>query len=487
LLVMHFRRRIPQIDMAKRGRSSRRSKFVESSNSGVLLYLKFLLIWAVVLMLDFLLEFRFEYLWPCWLLLRSLHDSYRYQGIMFLLFFLCLGLTSDVILYLFVPVHWLFFLASTYVWVQFVWNSERGVSIPTILLWTLFVYVEFSIRLRQMRNLPFNVDLCRPFAAHSIGYPIVTLGFGFKTYLCYRYRLRKQHEVRQRNSFHFDLLDKALGLPPSETNGSIGNGSGGAGLDSEEAQHNGHYNEIVDGDDATATSVTSAITAAGGGGGGVGLMKKLAAAAAAAASVASGHDDSAGSQEFCEKQQQQQQQQQQQRPDVNLNAPQHEEESNSACAKTSYKNVKKLGGGGGSGGGKDGPKKKVLNTDPCYQRLETDVKRLRGDLQSSRSVESDLRSQLANLAGAEKQVRMELSSVRQDNESLQNRLHNLVQRSQTDKANCQQLEKKLAEERKVRQATEAALDRERRAKEELLSNLCTVRQSNECTSEHCRS
>uniref|UniRef100_A0A1I8FJT7 Macoilin n=1 Tax=Macrostomum lignano TaxID=282301 RepID=A0A1I8FJT7_9PLAT len=130
-----------------------------------------------------------------------------------------------------------------------------------------------------MRNLPFNVDLCRPFAAHSIGYPIVTLGFGFKTYLCYRIDCAKQHE-----------------------------------------------------------------------------------------------------------------------------------------------------------------------------RLETDVKRLRGDLQSSRSVESDLRSQLANLAGAEKQ------------------------RSQTDKANCQQLEKKLAEERKGE-----------RAKEELLSNLCTVRQSNECTSEHCRS
>ena len=30
---------------------------------------------------DFLLEFRFEFLWPFWLVIRSLHDSFKYQGI----------------------------------------------------------------------------------------------------------------------------------------------------------------------------------------------------------------------------------------------------------------------------------------------------------------------------------------------------------------------------------------------------------------------
>jgi hypothetical protein len=30
---------------------------------------------------DFLLEFRFEFLWPFWLVIRSLNDSFKYQGI----------------------------------------------------------------------------------------------------------------------------------------------------------------------------------------------------------------------------------------------------------------------------------------------------------------------------------------------------------------------------------------------------------------------
>ena len=49
------------------------------------IYLKFLLVWALVLLADFILEFRFEYLWPFWLLLRSVYDSFKYQGLVCLL------------------------------------------------------------------------------------------------------------------------------------------------------------------------------------------------------------------------------------------------------------------------------------------------------------------------------------------------------------------------------------------------------------------
>jgi len=44
--------------------------------------------------------------------------------------------------------------------------SERGICLPTVSLWLLFVYIEASVRLRELKSLPFNLDLCRPFAAH---------------------------------------------------------------------------------------------------------------------------------------------------------------------------------------------------------------------------------------------------------------------------------------------------------------------------------
>lgn len=50
-------------------------------NGTTLVYLKFLIVWILVLLADFLLEFRFEYLWPFWLLLRSVYDSFKYQGL----------------------------------------------------------------------------------------------------------------------------------------------------------------------------------------------------------------------------------------------------------------------------------------------------------------------------------------------------------------------------------------------------------------------
>ncbi len=41
----------------------------------------------------------------------------------FSVFFICIAVTSDMICYLFIPIHWLFFAASTYVWVQYVWHT----------------------------------------------------------------------------------------------------------------------------------------------------------------------------------------------------------------------------------------------------------------------------------------------------------------------------------------------------------------------------
>lgn len=43
----------------------------------------------------------------------------------FSVFFVCVAFTSDIICLLFIPVQWLFFAASTYVWVQYVWHTGK--------------------------------------------------------------------------------------------------------------------------------------------------------------------------------------------------------------------------------------------------------------------------------------------------------------------------------------------------------------------------
>ena len=58
-----------------------------------------------------------------------------------------------------------------------------------------------------------QVGMLFPFP-HSIGYPVVTLGFGFKSYVSYKMRLRKQKEVQKENEFYMQLLQQAL--PPEQ-------------------------------------------------------------------------------------------------------------------------------------------------------------------------------------------------------------------------------------------------------------------------------
>lgn len=200
-----------------------------------LLYLKFLILWALVILADFILEFRFEFLWPFYLLLRSVYDSFKYQGLAFSVFFVCVALTSDMLCFFFIPVHWLFFAASTYVWVQYVWHTDKGICAPTIVLWMLFVYLEAAVRLRDVKHMPGHLDLCRPFAAHCIGYPVVTLGFGFKSYIGFRMRQRKQRDVAKENEFYLQLMQQAL---PLETGGG-GGGGGGNTLQVQESVQSG--------------------------------------------------------------------------------------------------------------------------------------------------------------------------------------------------------------------------------------------------------
>ena len=55
------------------------------------------------------------------------------------------------------------------------------------------------------------------------------------------------------------------------------------------------------------------------------------------------------------------------------------------------------------------------------RKLETDVKRLKSDLQSSRQVEQELRSQISTLISGERQAKGDIQQLQHDNDQLQSK------------------------------------------------------------------
>lgn len=56
-----------------------------------------------------------------------------------------------------------------------------------------------------------------------------------------------------------------------------------------------------------------------------------------------------------------------------------------------------------------------------YRRLETDFRRLKSDLQSSRQAEQDLRSQINTLLTSERQTKGDIQQLQHDNDQLQSK------------------------------------------------------------------
>ncbi|BES92042.1 Transmembrane protein [Nesidiocoris tenuis] len=485
-------------EIPKLRRPVKRSKITDGIYGSTLVYLKFFMLWALVLLADFLLEFRFEFLWPFWLLLRSVYDSYKYQGLAFSVFFVSIALTSDMICYFFIPVQWLFFAASTYVWVQYVWHAEKGICFPTVVLWFLFAYMEAAVRLKDLRHMPFHLDLCRPFAAHCIGYPVVTLGFGFKSYVSYRIRQRRQREVRKENGFYMNLLSQALPIEavqsttasPSEKTKGESNGVGHHGPPSSKGSHrksldkgnelytNGSVHQDIELNEkikslngtglraskSSQSNSTSSVTSCSSNGGGPFRMLCFRSRQAPPASAETAALD-------------------EERLVVEPPPPLPPGTSGKASGGGKGKGK---GGGGGSNVFRNKGRNKEANSSSSNtgqsssnqsssadspsqpsleycQRLESDLKRLKSDQQSWKANESELKSQLSLTTTAEKAARAELATLRHHHDDLQSKVQSLMSCRSADQKAISSLEKRLAEERKLRSSAESALAQERKA------------------------
>eukprot|EP00066_Takifugu_rubripes_P006831 XP_003971903.1 PREDICTED: macoilin-like [Takifugu rubripes] len=207
---------------ANRLRKMKKWKMTEKLSESAYTVLKFVMMWTLVLLADFILEFRLEYLWPCWLFFGSVYTTFHCHGLVICVVFVCAAFTLDIFCLIFVPLHWLFFVASTYVLFNYIWHSEKGVCISTVSLWLLLVYTEASLRLKDLKTSYTN--LSHLFAAHCIGYPVVYLGLYATCYFTNIFKLRIQKAVQSDNDFHVHLLQHSLppGLQVYSKSGSDG-------------------------------------------------------------------------------------------------------------------------------------------------------------------------------------------------------------------------------------------------------------------------
>lgn len=240
-----------------KGRSARMSDPVRDGIATPIIYVRLLFLWIGVISLDILCGFRFELLYPFWLILRkgyeAVHKNHNavvtlanHNTAKFSVLFVCVTATSDLICYLFIPVKFLVFLASTYVWVHVIWHSHGGFlrtlsalihekqCFSALLFWVFIVAFEAGIRLKCVHleivgsDVPFLNYLCPSclqtqglapviprnlnvfFGAHCIGYPLVIVSFSLRYYFKEWRIRRKQDDVCRQNELMARMLTEAL-------------------------------------------------------------------------------------------------------------------------------------------------------------------------------------------------------------------------------------------------------------------------------------
>uniref|UniRef100_A0A673GZU8 Macoilin-like n=1 Tax=Sinocyclocheilus rhinocerous TaxID=307959 RepID=A0A673GZU8_9TELE len=421
--------------------------------------LKFMIVWMLVLLADFILEFRLEYLWPCWLFLGTVYTTFHCHGLAICVVFVCAAFTLDLFCLIFVPLHWLFFAASTYVLLNYMWHTEKGICMSSVTLWILLVYMEASLRLRDLKSP--HANLSHLFAAHCIGYPLVYMGFDATCYFSSMFKLRTQKSVQSENDLHMDLLQQSL--PPSmhlypklwveDPKYKVAK--------SRPTQYQCPSNSITSEDKQNMEDCLQ--------------IHRLPARPERDANPQTPgpkhrggelHLDSTSILEMPENLPQEDQSSKAQRPSKSslpkvhrgsVNIPNSKGEKRQKAPKA----INTIGDSAESS--------KFICLQKCnglwktvnefrvhlhcdlhlLHRLEQEMRKLKGELQASRQSEQELRSHICNLTNSEHSLRPEVSLLRHANELLQNK--------QKDKQNCSLLEKKIRMETEAQVAVEKQL------------------------------
>ncbi|XP_068609557.1 macoilin-1 [Brachionichthys hirsutus] len=449
---------------ASRLRKMKKLKITEKLSESAYTVLKFLTMWTLVLLADFVLEFRLEYLWPCWLFFGSVYTTFHCHGLVICVVFVCAAFTLDIFCLIFVPLHWLFFVASTYVLFNYIWHTEKGICISTASLWILLVYSEASLRLKDLKTS--HANLSHLFAAHCIGYPVVYLGFYAACYFTNIFKLRIQKSVRSENDFHMHLLQHSLppGLQVYPKTGADGSGSSKWKVKPEATQYqcqNGAALTHDEGHTVDCLQICSVETATEKGtpeGRSADSNRRTSSSKPGESRdpVLSG----TGGPELSP---------------ILENLPQ--DEQGSKATRAAKGSSPKAHGGRASNPSppagrtekkqrsssktvspnRDGGAAAAPNHHAEQTRLEQELRRLRGELQTNRQSEQELRSHICNLSNSERSLSPEVSLLRQSNMLLQSKILCLTKSKQRDKQSSAMLEKKTRAETEARVSTEKQL------------------------------
>ncbi|XP_031437029.1 macoilin isoform X2 [Clupea harengus] len=466
-------------------RKMKKLKMTERISESAYTVLKFMIVWTLVLLADFLLEFRLEYLWPCWLFFGSVYTTFHCHGLVICVVFVCAAFTLDVFCFIFVPLHWLFLAASTYVLFNYIWHTEKGICMSTASLWILLVYTEASLRLKDQKNS--HANLSHIFAAHCIGYPVVYLGFDVTCYFTGIFKLRTQKTVQNNNDFHMHLLEESLPPPglllypkcASETRENV---KWRPKVESVQYQCQteapasdesltGDYLQIPQGEGRTEgnpeevhprdlNSVPTGVKSRGNDTRDPchpsdSREPRNSLSGGAPAPEPSG-------------------------PSQRLPQEEHGPKTTSKASKSSPPKAHKAPVTVAPSGGKTEKRQKNAaktvspnrdsaekgNTTPTappnhhaeqITKLEQELRRLKGELQASQQTEQELRSHVCNLTNSERSLRPEVSVLRHTNELLQSKILCLTKTKQRDKQTSAVLEKKARAETEARVTLEKQL------------------------------
>ncbi|XP_018599005.1 macoilin [Scleropages formosus] len=442
-------------------RKMKKTKITERISESAYTFLKFMVVWLLVLLADFILEFRFEYLWPCWLFFGSVYTTFHCHGLVICVVFVFAAFTLDVFCLIFVPLHWLFFAASTYVLFNYIWHTEKGLCMSTVSLWILLMYTEASLRFKDVKNS--HVNLSHLFAAHCIGYPVVYLGFDATCYFTSIFKLRTQKAVQSENDFHMQLLLQSLppGLqlypkcvPDCRENSKWK-------TKSEYTQYQ-CQNGAVSSDDKYLVDCLQIDGAERKADKGLedtrpGCQVAQSPEAKESPACRPRETEPPGGSESLP----QDEQAARGARTCKISSPRARRSSASAAGPQLRGEKKQKSTSKTMSPSREAAERSVLSNQSNHleqiSKLEQELRRLKSELQASKQNEQELRSHVCNLTNSERSLRPEVSLLRQANDLLQNKILCLMKTKQKDKQSSTLLEKKVKAEMEARIAAEKQL------------------------------